>query len=149
MFLRMTKTNMELSYMAAKHNAGRVSAQVRRIWSLTAQDELMLICGGGYIKISGGNVEVGGPGKLLVKSTGIRKAGTGSMQGVMKSFEPECFDEKFIIRNTLTQEPRPGKAYKITMPNGSVVTGITDSQGATTLNSSDMIDDMVIPLTGR
>ncbi|HGK5881381.1 TPA: type VI secretion system Vgr family protein [Enterobacter cloacae] len=116
---------------------------------VTAQDELTLICGGGYIKISGGNVEIGGPGKLFIKNSGIKKAGYGSMQGVMKSFEPECFDEKFIIRNALTQEPLPGKAYKITMPNGSVVTGITDSQGATTLNSSDMIDDMVITLTGR
>ncbi|HCR1042450.1 TPA: type VI secretion system tip protein VgrG, partial [Enterobacter hormaechei] len=109
---------------------------------ITAQDELTLICGGGYIKISGGNVEIGGPGKLLIKNTGIRKAGTGSMQGVMKSFEPSTFDEKFVIRNALTQEPLPGKAYKITMPNGSVVTGITDAQGATTLNSSDLIDDM-------
>ncbi|WGL81358.1 type VI secretion system Vgr family protein [Enterobacter cloacae] len=116
---------------------------------VTAQDELTLICGGGYIKISGGNVEIGGPGKLFIKNSGIKKAGSGSMQGVMKSFESECFDEKFIIRNALTQEPLPGKAYKITMPNGSVVTGITDSQGATTLNSSDMIDDMVITLTGR
>ncbi|EMX8598280.1 type VI secretion system tip protein VgrG, partial [Enterobacter hormaechei] len=107
---------------------------------ITAQDELTLICGGGYIKISGGNVEIGGPGKLLIKNTGIRKAGTGSMQGVMKSFEPSTFDEKFVIRNALTQEPLPGKAYKITMPNGSVVTGITDAQGATTLNSSDLID---------
>ncbi|ELC6413705.1 type VI secretion system tip protein VgrG [Enterobacter hormaechei] len=116
---------------------------------ITAQDELTLICGGGYIKISGGNVEIGGPGKLLIKNTGIRKAGTGSMQGVMKSFEPSTFDEKFVIRNALTQEPLPGKAYKITMPNGSVVTGITDAQGATTLNSSDLIDDMIITLTGR
>ena len=116
---------------------------------VTAQDELTLICGGGYIKISGGNVEIGGPGKLLIKNTGIRKAGTGSMQGVMKSFEPSTFDEKFVIRNALTQEPLPGKAYKITMPNGSVVTGITDAQGATTLNSSDLIDDMIITLTGR
>ncbi|MGS6173819.1 type VI secretion system Vgr family protein, partial [Enterobacter hormaechei] len=48
---------------------------------ITAQDELTLICGGGYIKISGGNVEIGGPGKLLIKNTGVRKAGTGSMQG--------------------------------------------------------------------
>ncbi|HCR0665226.1 TPA: type VI secretion system tip protein VgrG, partial [Enterobacter hormaechei] len=115
---------------------------------ITAQDELTLICGGGYIKINGGNVEIGGPGKLLIKNTGIRKAGTGSMQGVMKSFEPSTFDEKFVIRNALTQEPLPGKAYKITMPNGSVVTGITDAQGATTLNSSDLIDDMIITLTG-
>ena len=116
---------------------------------ITAQDELTLICGGGYIKINGGNVEIGGPGKLLIKNTGIRKAGTGSMQGVMKSFEPSTFDEKFVIRNALTQEPLPGKAYKITMPNGSVVTGITDAQGATALNSSDLIDDMIITLTGR
>ncbi len=116
---------------------------------ITAQDELTLICGGGYIKISGGNVEIGGPGKLLIKNTSVRKAGTGSMQGVMKSFEPSTFDEKFVIRNALTQEPLPGKAYKITMPNGSVVTGITDAQGATTLNSSDLIDDMIITLTGR
>ena len=116
---------------------------------VTAQDELTLICGGGYIKINGGNVEIGGPGKLLIKNTGIRKTGTGSMQGVMKSFEPSTFDEKFVIRNALTQEPLPGKAYKITMPNGSVVTGITDAQGATTLNSSDLIDDMIITLTGR
>ena len=116
---------------------------------ITAQDELTLICGGGYIKIKGGNVEIGGPGKLPIKNAGIRKADIGSMQGVMKSFEPSTFDEKFVIRNALTQEPLPGKAYKITMPNGSVVTGITDAQGATTLNSSDLIDDMIITLTGR
>ncbi|WP_426732330.1 hypothetical protein [Enterobacter cloacae complex sp. 357I10] len=58
---------------------------------------LTLICGGGYIKINGGNVEIGGPGKLLIKNTGIRKAGTGSMQGVMKYFfEPSTFDEVCI-----------------------------------------------------
>ncbi|WP_393970437.1 type VI secretion system Vgr family protein [Kluyvera intermedia] len=116
---------------------------------VTAQDELTLICGGGYIKIKGGNVEIGGPGKLLIKNTGIKKAGSGSMQSAMKSFEPESFDEKFIIRNALTQEPLPGKSYKITMPNGTVVTGITDALGATSLNSSDLIDDMIITLTGR
>ncbi|MEG6293830.1 type VI secretion system tip protein VgrG [Enterobacter hormaechei] len=43
---------------------------------ITAQDELTLICGGGYIKINGGNVEIGGPGKLLIKNTGNRVSGT-------------------------------------------------------------------------
>lgn len=113
---------------------------------VTAQDELTLICGGGYIKIKGGNVEIGGPGKLLIKNTGIKKAGSGSMQGVMKSFEPSTFDEKFVIRNALTKEPIPGKAYKITMPDGSVVSGVTDASGATSLNSSDVIDNMIISL---
>ena len=48
---------------------------------ITAQDELTLICGGGYIKIQGGNVEIGGAGKLLVKNQGISKQGSASMQG--------------------------------------------------------------------
>ncbi|MCW4875735.1 DUF2345 domain-containing protein [Enterobacter hormaechei] len=113
---------------------------------ITAQDELTLICGGGYIKIKGGNVEIGGPGKLPIKNAGIRKADIGSMQGVMKSFEPSTFDEKFVIRNALTKEPIPGKAYKITMPDGSVVSGITDASGATSLNSSDVIGNMIISL---
>ncbi|WP_062743043.1 type VI secretion system Vgr family protein [Erwinia persicina] len=113
---------------------------------VTAQDELTMICGGGYIKITGGNVEIGGPGKLFIKNSGIKKAGSGSLQGVMKSFEPSTFDEKFVIRNALTKEPVPGKAYKITMPDGSVVSGVTDASGATSLNSSDVIDNMLITL---
>lgn len=80
---------------------------------ITAQDELTLICGGGYIKITGGNVEIGGSGKLLIKNSGIKKAGAGSMQGVMRSFEPSTFDEKFIIRNALTKEPLPGERTKL------------------------------------
>ena len=113
---------------------------------ITAQDELTLVCGGGYIKISGGNVEIGGPGKLLVKNAGIKKAGSGSMQSVMKSFEPSSFDEKFVIRSALTKAPLANKAYKITMPDGSIVSGVTDNSGSTSLNSSDVIDDMVITL---
>jgi len=113
---------------------------------VTAQDELTLICGGGYVKIKGGNVEIGGPGKLLVRNAGIKKTGPASMRGVMKSFEPSTFDEKFVIRNALTKEPIPGKAYKITMPDGSVISGVTDASGATSLNSSDVIDTMIISL---
>ncbi|WP_238486131.1 type VI secretion system Vgr family protein [Rahnella perminowiae] len=73
--------------------------------TVTAQDELVLICGGAYIKLKGGNVEIGGPGKLLVKNQGISKNGPGSMQGAMKSFEPENFDEKFALVHPLSGEP--------------------------------------------
>lgn len=151
---KLFSSNNDIDIQAQGGNITTWSTQDTHISSgkklvVTAQDELTLICGGSYIKIKGGNVEIGGPGKLLIKNTGIKKAGSGSMQSAMKSFEPESFDEKFIIRNALTQEPLPGKTYKITMPNGTVVTGITDALGATSLNSSDLIDDMIITLTGR
>lgn len=111
---------------------------------ITAQDELTLICGGGYIKIKGGNVEIGGPGKLLVKNTGIKKAGSGSMQGVMKSFAPESFDEKFVVSNALTGHPIGNLPYRITMPDGKIIEGITSANGETALTQSEMVNDMVL-----
>ncbi|MEH3479660.1 type VI secretion system tip protein VgrG [Enterobacter cloacae] len=113
---------------------------------VTAQDELTLICGGGYIKISGGNVEVGGPGKLLIKNTGIRKAGTGSMQGVMKSFEPSTFDEKFIITHPISGKPLANQSYDIHLPDGKILSGVTDSSGNSSLIMSKAIDELKIVL---
>ena len=113
---------------------------------VTAQDELTLICGGGYIKIKGGNVEIGGPGKLLIKNTGIRKAGSGSMQGVMKSFEPSTFDEKFVITHPVSGKPLANQNYDIHMPDGSMLSGITDSLGHSSLISSKAVDGLKIVL---
>ncbi len=113
---------------------------------ITAQDELTLICGGGYIKISGGNVEIGGPGKLLIKNTGIRKAGTGSMQGVMKSFEPSTFDEKFVITHPVSGKPLANQNYDIHLPDGKILSGVTDSSGNSALIMSKAIDGLKIVL---
>jgi len=113
---------------------------------VTAQDELTLICGGGYIKIKGGNVEIGGPGKLLVKNAGIKKAGSGSMQGVMKSFEPSTFDEKFVITHPVSGKPLANQNYDIHMPDGKVLSGVTDSSGNSSLIMSKAVDGLKIVL---
>ncbi|MFP1883714.1 type VI secretion system Vgr family protein [Lonsdalea quercina] len=113
---------------------------------VTAQDELTLICGGGYIKIKDGNVEVGGPGKLLIKNAGIKKAGSGSMQGVMKSFEPSTFDEKFVITHPVTGKPLANQNYDIHMPDGKILSGITDSSGNSSLIMSKAVDGLKIVL---
>ncbi|MFP1890264.1 DUF2345 domain-containing protein, partial [Lonsdalea quercina] len=164
MFLPMKKTGVGLYYTTVKRSAARASLQVCRMWRLademvfagntssgkkmvvTAQDELTLICGGGYIKIKGGNVEIGGPGKLLIKNAGIKKAGSGSMQGVMKSFEPSTFDEKFVITHPVTGKPLANQNYDIHMPDGKVLSGITDSSGNSSLIMSKAVDGLKIVL---
>ncbi|HGF1362975.1 TPA: Clp protease N-terminal domain-containing protein, partial [Enterobacter cloacae] len=57
---------------------------------------------------------------LLIKNTGIRKAGTGSMQGVMKSFESSTFDEKFIITQPISGKPLANQNYDIHLPDGKI-----------------------------
>ena len=113
---------------------------------VTAQDELTLICGGGYIKLKGGNVEIGGPGKLLIKNAGIKKTGTGSMQGVMKSFEPETFDERFALLHPISGEPISGQRFRLRLPDGSVQEGVTDAQGKTPLVQGISMDDVTFEL---
>ncbi|TPV32244.1 DUF2345 domain-containing protein [Pantoea anthophila] len=109
---------------------------------VTAQDELTLICGGGYIRISGGNVEIGGPCRLLIKNSGIRKAGSGSMQGVMKSFEPSMFDEKFVIIHPVSDKPLANQNYEIHMPDGKIFSGVTDSSGNSSLIMSKAVNGL-------
>nr|WP_154324519.1 type VI secretion system Vgr family protein [Pantoea sp. 201603H] len=113
---------------------------------VTAQDELTLICGGGYIKIKGGNVEIGGPGKLLIKNAGIKKGGSGSLQGVMKSFEPSTFDEKFVITHPISGKPLANQNYDIHLPDGSVLSGKTDNLGNSSLITSKAVDGLKIVL---
>ncbi|HFP9231189.1 TPA: DUF2345 domain-containing protein, partial [Klebsiella oxytoca] len=113
---------------------------------ITAQDELTLICGGGYIKIKGGNVEIGGPGKLLIKNTGIKKAGSGSMQAVMKSFESGSFDEKFIITHPVSGKALANQKYEIHLPEGNVMSGMTNAMGHSSLINSQTIDMLKIIL---
>ncbi len=115
-----------------------------RKMTVTAQDELVLICGGAYIRLKGGNVEIGGPGKLLVKNGGIKKSGSASMQGVMKSFDPESFDEKFVVSNALTGDPISNLPYRITLPDGKNIEGITSVAGETGLARSEAVDNMVL-----
>jgi type VI secretion system secreted protein VgrG len=113
---------------------------------VTAQDELTLICSGGYIKIKDGNVEIGGPGKLLIRNSGIKKSGSGNIQGVMRSFDPSTFDEKFVITHPVTGKPLANQNYDIHMPDGKILSGITDSSGNSSLIMSKAVDGLKIVL---
>lgn len=113
---------------------------------ISAQDELLLSCGGAFIRIKNGNVEIGGPGKLLIKNSGIQKVGAQSVDSAMKSFSPETFDEWFVIRDPMSGEPMPDQVYQLTLPDGSVIKGVTDEQGKTSLIDSNAVNDIAVKL---
>lgn len=113
---------------------------------ISAQDELLLNCGGAFIRLKNGNVEIGGPGKLLVKNSGIQKMAAQNIENAMKSFSPETFDEWFVIRCPLSGEPMSDQAYELTLPDGNVIQGVTDKQGKTSLIDSNAVKDITIKL---
>ena len=40
---------------------------------ITAAEELVVNCAGAYIRLSGGNIELGCPGNILLKSANVQK----------------------------------------------------------------------------
>lgn len=97
--------------------------------TVSANQELILACGGAYIKLSGGNIELGCPGQILLKSTNMQKMGPTSLD--IASVEmPRGFGGGFILTDE-AGVPQPSTPYRLTTVEGDILKGITDENGKT------------------
>lgn len=95
-----------------------------------AQDEItFMTAGGAYLKLSGGTVELGGPGALTVKTAGHHWNGPASMKGELPTFgEGELGRVPRLLRPT-DGLPVEGVEVHIEREGDSPVTGISDADG--------------------
>ncbi|EIG4707189.1 TPA: type VI secretion system tip protein VgrG [Escherichia coli] len=97
--------------------------------TVSSNQELILACGGAYIKLSGGNIELGCPGQILLKSTNMQKMGPTSLD--IASVEmPRGFGGGFILTDE-AGVPQPSTPYRLTTAEGDILQGITDENGKT------------------
>ncbi len=97
--------------------------------TVSANQELILACGGAYIKLSGGNIKLGCPGQILLKSTNMQKMGPTSLD--IASVEmPRGFGGGFILTDE-AGVPQPSTPYRLTTAEGDILQGITDENGKT------------------
>ena len=97
--------------------------------TVSANQELILACGGAYIKLSGGNIELGCPGQILLKSRNMQKMGPTSLD--IASVEmPRGFGGGFILTDE-AGVPQPSTPYRLTTAEGDILQGITDENGKT------------------
>lgn len=98
--------------------------------TINASKELTLVCNGAYIKISGGNIELGCPGNILLKAANVQKMGAANLNLSPQEL-PKGFKGGFAITNQETGEVMPYTHYKITTAEGDVYSGTTDKLGNT------------------
>ena len=111
--------------------------------TVTAAKEIVLTCGGAYIKISGGNIELGAPKNILLKAANVQKMGPADFDVKMPEI-PRGFNEHFIAQDEETGEIWPNKSYRITTGDGQIFEGITDAEGKTVSVFTATADDMKI-----
>ncbi|WP_227729117.1 type VI secretion system Vgr family protein [Yersinia proxima] len=97
--------------------------------TVSAEQELILACGGAYIKLSGGNIELGCPGNILLKCTNVQKMGAASLD-IAPVEMPGGFGGGFILTDD-NGIPQPSTPYRITTAEGDVLQGVTDDEGKT------------------
>jgi type VI secretion system secreted protein VgrG len=113
---------------------------------LAAETELVISCGGSYIKLAGGNIELGCPNNILLKSTNVQKMSKSDYR-VPPVKPPRGFQGKFTLRCHTTNEPMPHIYYRLTTAEGEVYSGVTDASGHTMIVYTNMPDSIDIELT--
>lgn len=97
---------------------------------VNASKELVLSCGGAYIKLSGGNIELGCPGNILLKATNVNQTGPATLDTPPVTF-PKGYSEGFTTTSSASGAVKPFTTYKITTAEGEVYDGISGPDGET------------------
>ncbi|MEQ7919145.1 type VI secretion system tip protein VgrG [Xanthomonas sp. WHRI 1810A] len=96
---------------------------------ISAPEELLLSCGGAYIRLKGGDIEMGAPGNIYHKSTVVQKMSATSLT-TPASLLPSGYAATYMLKDE-TQTPKPFVRYQVTTQQGQVFNGVTDKDGQT------------------
>ena len=113
--------------------------------NISAATELIINCAGAYIKLSGGNIELGCPGNILLKSMNVQKMGKADFR-VPPIELPKGFEESFTIKDQKTGEIVPYARYRITTEKGQIFEGRANAEGKTTSIFTAMPESLKIEL---
>ncbi|MCS3425361.1 uncharacterized protein (DUF2345 family) [Rahnella sp. BIGb0603] len=114
--------------------------------TVTASEELILTCGGGYIKLSGGNIEIADPQNILFKSANWQKMGPASLNTPPVTL-PEGYGAVYVLQDE-EGKAIPLTEYRITTAEGTIYTGVSDKNGKTAPVYTAAPDRMNIEILG-
>ena len=97
---------------------------------ITGATELVVNCDGAFIKLAGGNMELGAPGNILLKCANIQKIGSADYDAPKPEL-PQGYSENFVAQDKESGDILANTRYRITTADGSVYEGRTDSEGKT------------------
>ncbi|HDR2722211.1 TPA: type VI secretion system tip protein VgrG [Enterobacter asburiae] len=97
---------------------------------ITGATELVVNCDGAFMKLAGGNMELGAPGNILLKCANVQKMGSADYDAPKPEL-PQGYSENFIAQDKESGDLLANTRYRITTADGSVYEGRTDSEGKT------------------
>ncbi|MFH5249622.1 type VI secretion system Vgr family protein [Burkholderia semiarida] len=116
--------------------------------TIEAKSELILKCGGSYIRISSTGIEDGTQGNRTIKSAAFSRQGPSSLAESMNTWKHAKFADTYVVRNPSTGEPLANVQAEIKRDDGGVLKVLTDESGQTPHQKSLFTELVRIRLLG-
>ncbi|MFP3180279.1 MAG: type VI secretion system Vgr family protein [Paraburkholderia sp.] len=117
--------------------------------TIQAKDELILQCGGSYIRITPSGIEDGMSGARVIKSASFSRQGPSSMAEHFNSRETTAFNDPYVLHDKISGELLRNHPYEIARGDGSIIKGMTDAEGKTSVQKSDDVETVLIRILPR
>ncbi|WP_183029860.1 DUF2345 domain-containing protein, partial [Pseudomonas sp. UMC76] len=139
--------------LQAQHNSARLEADQSVEISASnehilvkAQEHITLLCGGAYLKMQGGNIELGMPGNFTAKAANHQFIAPSSASEAFNAWDRAPFDERIQLKRN--GRSLPNYRYEIVRSDGTRIPGVTDSEGWADLQRSLTTEGYEIQLLG-
>ena len=96
---------------------------------ISAPQELLLSCGGAFIRLKNGEIELGGPGNIYHKCAFVQKFPSATFDSAVTPV-PSGYAARYTLKYP-SQTPLEFARYHITTEQGEVFRGVTDQIGRT------------------
>jgi len=136
--------------LQAQHNSIQVQADQSVEISASQQHVLVaadkhitLLCAGAYIKMQGGNIELGMPGDFTVKAANKYFVDPSHASAQLNSWPSTSFNERF---QTFFNDGKPirNRAYALVRKDGARFEGRTDGDGFITLQQGMTLEGLAL-----
>ncbi|MES2160820.1 MAG: type VI secretion system Vgr family protein [Pseudomonadota bacterium] len=108
--------------------------------------EIKLASKGAQVNYGGGTITQQSKGAHTIKSSTFTHStgGDGDVSEIKFPSTTIETDERIILYHSQTGEPVKGRRYKLTMPDGRIIEGVTDDQGRTQLATAQEFGDIEV-----
>ena len=123
-------------HMTLTSNQGRIVIE--------AKQELMLKCGGSYLRITADGIEDGTRGARTIKSASFSRQGPSSVAEHMNGLAKTNFNDPYVLRDRITGEVLKNHPYELVRADGTRLTGMTNELGHVPEQKSENVESIML-----
>jgi type VI secretion system secreted protein VgrG len=101
----------------------------QRVIVMAEQEITFIVSGGAYLKLKGGDVEIGGPGALTIKTAGHHWDGPASATAELPTFEEGTFERTPRLLRATDGKPVEGMRAHVERVDASALAGESNGAG--------------------